>query len=238
EYVAATNQRNRANAGGFRFFDRQLRRGHPSDMTGAAVAIDARCRSGLVRDLCLGPAVQPPGAQLAHRRIDVVGALDVMTVQISVHDTVCAELGIFGTAASGTKNSHQKVMQHILLNCDCCRLAHGATPASQSRLAMPSASTRTASSKSSICIASSGLWLPFWLRTKIIEAGIPALANVAASCPAPLAICGCAIPRAFAAASNRSVRSLTILPGWRPASGASSNRTPYLRAVSSASASM
>src|SRR6516165_9669703 len=178
-------------------------------MTGATIAIDARRRRSLVRDLCLGLPVQPPGAQLAHHRIDVIGALDVMTVQIGIHRTFCAELGISRAATGGTKNPHQKVMQHILLDCDCCRLAHGVPAAGthQSRLAMPSANARTASSKSSIRMASSGLWLPFWLRTKIIEAGIPALANVAASCPAPLAMRLCPIPRALAAASKRSTRS-------------------------------
>jgi hypothetical protein len=106
KYVATTDQRNRANASIFRLFDRQLSRGHAGDMTGATVAIDARRRSRLVRDPCLNASVQSPGAQLAHGRIDVVGALDVMTMQIGVYRTVCAELGIFGGAASGAKNSH------------------------------------------------------------------------------------------------------------------------------------
>ena len=40
--------------------------------------------------------------------------------------------------------------------------------------------------KSSIRIASSGLWLPFWFRTNSMQLGTPACAKLAASCPPPL----------------------------------------------------
>ena len=43
--------------------------------------------------------------------------------------------------------------------------------------------------KSSIAIASCGLWLPFSLRTKIMPIGTPAAANAAASCEAGLPSC-------------------------------------------------
>ena len=51
---------------------------------------------------------------------------------------------------------------------------------------MVSASTRTPSMKSSMSIASSGLWEPFSLRMNNMPLGIPAFANSDASCPAPL----------------------------------------------------
>ena len=40
--------------------------------------------------------------------------------------------------------------------------------------------------KSSIRIASCGLWLPFWFLTNIMQLGTPACAKLAASCPPPL----------------------------------------------------
>src|SRR6185437_578334 len=47
-------------------------------------------------------------------------------------------------------------------------------------------SSVVAERKSSISMASRGLWLPFWLRTNSMAMGTPQAANAAASCEAGL----------------------------------------------------
>ena len=59
--------------------------------------------------------------------------------------------------------------------------------------------------KSSIVIASRGLWLPFSLRIKIIPIGTPAAAKAAASCDAGLPSCSAGIPSSAAPRLERSL---------------------------------
>ena len=66
----------------------------------------------------------------------------------------------------------------------------------------PAREARVTTAKSAISIASSGLWLPFWLRTNSISVGTPVPAKTAASWPAPQAIsqrgtpvCSIAVPK-------------------------------------------
>ena len=76
--------------------------------------------------------------------------------------------------------------------------------------------------KSSIAIASSGLCEPCSLRTKIMALGMPALANTAASWPAPLGI-----GSSGSAISRRVVRSRSIQPGSIRAGAESSLRSKW-----------
>src|SRR3546814_5946789 len=73
--------------------------------------------------------------------------------------------------------------------------------------------------KSSISIASSGLWLPLALRMKIIAVGTPAAAKAAASCDAPDGISIDGIPSAVTPR-----RSLALMPSSRMPGAARVNR--------------
>ena len=114
-----------------------------------------------------------------------------------------------GRGQPGAFQHHLHAVQHALLRCirrgqhlggpallalfdsevsegaadvDCEPGTHAAISAAQR------CATAQAFAKSSIRIASFGLWLPFWFLTNSMPAGTPAWAKATASCPPPLAI--------------------------------------------------
>jgi hypothetical protein len=82
-------------------------------VTWSTVAIDARRRRRFIHDFRLGTPVQAPGAQLPHRRVDVIGALDMMTVQVGLDHALRGCTGIFRVASGGRENAREKVAQAV-----------------------------------------------------------------------------------------------------------------------------
>src|SRR5262249_29497112 len=197
------------------------------DVTGSSIAVDAGGRRGFLRDTRLRAAIEAARAQFPDRREDMIDPLDVMAGKVRGEHPVRIHLRILPIASSRHENACEKFAQHLRLDANLLG-THGF----KTKPATPPASTRTASLKSSMRIASCGLWLPFWLRTKIMAAGTPALAKVAASCPAPLAILMCAMRRSSAALLKRPIRSPSMAAGSLPVSAPSSNRTPCLSPIS------
>jgi hypothetical protein len=163
EDVAAADERDRGDARLARLADGEIGGVHAGDVAGAAIAVEARGRRRLVGDADVRPPVEVAGPQLADGRVDVIGSLNVMAVQVGVDHAVGILRGVVVVAAGGTEDAHQEIPQHVGRNGDRLRAAHrGAlSPSCQLMPAMARAITRTHSAKSSMRIASSGLWLPF-----------------------------------------------------------------------------
>ena len=98
--------------------------------------------------------------------------------------------------------------------------AHNAASASTSRI------TATPAMKSAIAMSSRGLCEPCSFRIKIIALGIPALANTAASCPAPLGIGSSGKPSLRAAVRNFSTHAGSMMAGADCKRRSSWNSTP------------
>ena len=84
EDIAAADQTDRADAGLVRLAHGDVGCEHAGDVTRSAVAVDARGRRRFADDFRLGAAVQAPGAQFPHRRVNMVGSLNMMAVQIGL----------------------------------------------------------------------------------------------------------------------------------------------------------
>jgi hypothetical protein len=127
EDIAATDEADGTNPDLARFADGDIRREDAGDVTWSAVAIDARRRRRFIHDFRLGTPVQAPGAQLPHRRVDVIGALDMMTVQVGLDHALRGCTGIFRVASGGRKNAREKVAQAVDRDRDRFRGAHART---------------------------------------------------------------------------------------------------------------
>ena len=97
------------------------------DVTYSAVAIDACGGRRFIHDFRLGTPVQAPGAQLPHRRIDVIGALDMMAAQVGLDHAPRSCTGIFRVASGGLKNACEKVAQAVDRDRDRFRDGHART---------------------------------------------------------------------------------------------------------------
>ena len=84
EDVTAANQCHRGDPRDFCFFDRKVGGHQAGDMTGTTVAVDTGGARRFVCDARVGAPIEPLGAKIRNGRIDVIGALDVVSMQVSV----------------------------------------------------------------------------------------------------------------------------------------------------------
>src|SRR5262249_26779728 len=149
ENIAATDEADCADACILRLAHCELGSENADDVTGSSIAVDAGGRRGFLRDTRLRAAIEAARAQFPDRREDMIDPLDVMAGKVRGEHPVRIHLRILPIASSRHENACEKFAQHLRLDANLLG-THGF----KTKPATPPASTRTASLKSSMRIAS------------------------------------------------------------------------------------